>query len=168
MKETAQQYTQRILGYVEDKQPFAVQAETAKRLAALITGVSTGTLRKRPAREKWSASEILAHFADAEIVIGFRIRLILGCPGTAVVAYDQDRWVVSGHYDKRSPRKSLEEFRVLRGGNLAPLESLKPEQWNHCGIHSARGQESIEHIVRMCAGHDINHHLRQIEGMLKP
>jgi len=167
MKETAHQYTQRVLGYVEDKQPLAVQTETAERLAALITGVSKGTLLKRPAPAKWSANEILAHLADAEIVIGFRIRLILGCPGQAIVAYDQDQWVVSGHYDKRTPQKSLEQFRVLRQENLALLKSLSPEQWNHCGIHSERGQESIEHIVRMCAGHDINH-LRQIEQILAP
>lgn len=78
MNETPQQYTQRILGYMEGKQPLAVQAATAKKLDRLIKGVSTAKLRKRPAPEKWSLSEIVAHLADAEIVGGFRIRLILG------------------------------------------------------------------------------------------
>jgi hypothetical protein len=32
-------------------------------------------------------------------------------------------------------------------------------------MHSERGQETIEHIARMFAGHDINH-LRQIERIL--
>jgi hypothetical protein len=32
-------------------------------------------------------------------------------------------------------------------------------------MHAERGQESIEHIVRMFAGHDINH-LQQIERIL--
>jgi hypothetical protein len=32
-------------------------------------------------------------------------------------------------------------------------------------MHAERGQETIEHIVRMFAGHDVNH-LRQIEGIL--
>jgi len=45
------------------------------------------------------------------------------------------------------------------------LKSLTPEQWKHCGMHSERGQETIGHIVRMTAGHDINH-LRQIEQIL--
>ena len=36
MQETAQQYTQRILGYVAGKNAFKVQSETPKRLAALI------------------------------------------------------------------------------------------------------------------------------------
>jgi hypothetical protein len=165
MKETAQQYTQRILGYVEGKKPLAVQAETAKKLDHLIKGVPTAKLRKRPASEKWSVNEIIAHLADGEIVGGFRMRFILGSPGSPVVAYDQDRWVTSGHYEQRDPRKSLEQFRVLREANLALLQLLKPEQWKHYGIHSERGQESIEHIVRMFAGHDINH-LRQVEKIL--
>jgi hypothetical protein len=59
----------------------------------------------------------------------------------------------------------VEQFRVVRLGNLALLKSLTPAQWKHYGMHSERGQESIEQIVRMFAGHDINH-LRQIEAIL--
>ena len=93
------------------------------------------------------------------------MRLILGAPGTPIPAFDQDAWVVSGHYEKRDPRKSLEQFRLLRETNLALLKSLTPEQWKHYGMHSERGQESIERIVRMFAGHDINH-LLQVERIL--
>src|SRR5437899_8364426 len=165
MNETAQQYTQRITAYVEGKQPLAVQAATAKRLERLIKGMPTSKLRKRPAADKWSVSEIVAHLADAEIVIGFRMRLILGAPGSPVAAFDQDSWVTSGHYEKRDPHKSVEQFRVVREANLALLKSLTPQQWKHYGMHSERGQETIEHIVRMYAGHDINH-LQQIERIL--
>jgi hypothetical protein len=142
-----------------------VQAATAKKLERLIKGVPTSKLRKRPAPDQWSVSEILAHLADAEIVGGFRMRLILGAPGTAIVAFDQDSWVTSGHYEKRDPRQSLEQFRVLRAGHLAMLKFLAPEQWKHYGMHSERGQETIEHIVRMFAGHDLNH-LQQVERIL--
>ena len=165
MKETIQQYMQRISGYMEGKQPLAVQASTAKKLERLIKGVPTSKLRKRPAPEKWSVSEILAHLADAEIVGSFRMRLVLGAPGTPIAAFDQDAWVTSGHYEKRDPRKSLEQFRMLRETNLALLKSLTPEQWKHYGMHSERGQETIERIVQMFAGHDINH-LLQIEAIL--
>lgn len=165
MQETPQQYTQRVVGYVEGKKPLAVQAATAKKLASLIKGVPAAKLRKRPAPDKWSVSEILAHLADAEIVGGFRIRLILGAPGVPVAAFDQDAWVINLHYAKRDPRKSVEQFRALREANLALLKSLTPEQWKHYGMHSERGQESVEHIVKMFAGHDVNH-LQQIEKIL--
>jgi hypothetical protein len=165
MSLTPQQYTERILGQLAGRQPLTVLAATAGRLDRLIGGVSTAALRGRPAPHRWSVNEILAHLADAEIVIGFRLRSILGSPGISIAAYDQDRWVTSGHYDERDSRKSVEQFRVLRDGNIALLESLEPEQWKHHGMHSERGPESIEHIVRMTAGHDINH-LRQIEEIL--
>src|SRR5215831_2351286 len=98
MNEAPQLYTKRILGYVEGKKAMAMQAATAKKLARLIKGVSVAKLRKRPAPEKWSVSEIVAHLADGEIVGAFRLRFILGAPGSPIVAYDQDKWVISGHY----------------------------------------------------------------------
>jgi DinB family protein len=164
--EAPQHYTQRILGHVEGRQPLAVQAATARKLARLIKGVPMARLRQRPAPRQWSVSEIIAHLADGEIVGAFRMRFILGAPGAPIVAYDQDQWVTSGHYDQRDPRKSLEQFRVVRESNLALLKSLDPEQWALHGVHSERGPESIEHIVRMFAGHDINH-LQQIEQILE-
>ena len=167
MSETAQQYTQRIVSNVQGQDPIKIQSSTSKKLARLIKGVSTAKLRKRPAPEKWSVAEILAHLADVEIVIGWRMRSILGDPGTSVQAYDQNAWVVSGHYERRDPLKSIELQRVVREANLALLKSLSPDQWKQFGQHAERGQESIEHIVRMVAGHDINH-IRQIERILKP
>lgn len=165
MKETPQQYTQRVVNYLDGKQPLAVQAATAKKIDRLIKGVSPAKLRKRPTPDKWSVNEILAHLADTEIVVGFRMRLILGASGSLIAAFDQDSWVTSGHYEKRSPQKSLDQFRAVREANLALLKSLTPDQWKHYGMHPERGQETIERIVRMFAGHDINH-LKQIEGIL--
>jgi len=165
MKETVQEYVQRIQGKLAGQDPLKVQSTTAKNLARLIKGATPAKLRKRPAPEKWSVAEILAHLADSEIVISWRVRSILNAPGTPIQAFDQDAWVVTGHYDKRGVPKSLEQFRVLRETNLALYKLLTPEQWKHFGIHAERGEESIERIAQMIAGHDINH-LEQIEQIL--
>ena len=165
MSETAQQYTQRILANAQGQDPLRLQSATPKKLARLVKGVPTAKLRKRPAPDKWSVAEILAHLADVEIVVGWRMRSILGAPGTPIQAFDQDAWVIAGHYAKRDPRKSIEQHRVVREANLALLKSLSSDQWKHYGQHAERGQESIERIVGMIAGHDVNH-LRQIERIL--
>jgi hypothetical protein len=165
MPETAQQYIQRMLGNVKGHDPLKVQASTTKRLERLVKGVPASKLRKRPAPDKWSVAEIVAHLADTEIVGSWRIRAILGAPGTAIQAFDQDVWVVAGHYGKRDPRKCIEQFRVLRDANLALFKTLAPEQWQYHGMHAERGQETVEHIVRLFAGHDLNH-LQQIERIL--
>lgn len=165
MKETAQEYIQRMLGNIQDQEPLKVQAATGKRLERLIKSVPGAKLRKRPAPDKWSVAEILAHLADTEIVGAWRIRSILGAPGTPIQAFDQDKWVEAGHYTKRDPWKCVEQFRAVREANLALFKSLTPEQWKFHGMHAERGEETIEHIVRMYAGHDINH-LGQIERIL--
>ncbi|MFZ3264432.1 MAG: DinB family protein [Terriglobales bacterium] len=167
MNETVEQYTRRILAHTQDQDPLKVLAATPGKIDRLVKGISPAKLRKRPAPEKWSVAEILAHLADVEIVIGWRMRSILGAPGIAVQAYDQNAWNESLHYDKRDPRKDLIQQRILREANLALLKTLTPQQWKQFGMHSERGQESIERIVRMMAGHDLNH-IQQIEKILAP
>ena len=165
MNETPQQYIQRITANLEGRQPLAVLAATPKKIERLIQTGPVSKMRRRPLPDKWSVNEIAAHFADVEVAVGFRLRLILGAPGTAIAAYDQDAWVVALHYEEREPRKSLAHFSAAREANLALLKSLKPEQWKHYGVHAERGKETIEQVVRLLAGHDLNH-LKQIERIL--
>jgi uncharacterized damage-inducible protein DinB len=167
MTETADQYRKRMLSHLEGRDPLKLQAAAPAKLAKLLKGVSPARARKRPAPGKWSIAEIVAHIADTELVGGYRIRAILGQPGTQIIGFDQDAWVTALHYDKRDLRKSFEQYRGLREANLALLKSLTPEQWKHHGMHSERGEESVEMIVLMFAGHDINH-LGQIERILAP
>src|SRR5262245_22941655 len=98
MKETVQEYVQRIHGKIVGQNPKKVQGATAHKLARLIKGVSPAKLNRRPAPEKWSPAEIIAHLADCEIVVGWRMRSILGAPGTPIQAFDQDAWASAGHY----------------------------------------------------------------------
>jgi hypothetical protein len=167
MQETPQEYIQRILGQLGGKDPLKIQASTAAKLGRLVGRASPAKLRKRPAPGKWSAAEILAHLADAEIVVGWRMRQILGAPGGPIQAFDQDSWAAAGHYEKRDARKSLAQFRAVREANLALLKSLTPEQWKHHGMHAERGVETIEHITCMMAGHDLNH-MGQVERIVAP
>jgi DinB superfamily len=165
MKETIQEYVQRISTKIQGQDPLRVQAATAKKLTAALRRGTAAKLRKRPAPEKWSVVEILAHLADAETVVGWRLRSILSAPGSPIQAYDQDAWAIHGQYAKRDPRKSLERFRVQREANLELVKSLTPEQRRQVGLHSERGEESIERLTLLIAGHDLNH-LEQIEAIL--
>lgn len=165
MRETPQQYSERMLSYVEGRDPLRLLATTPRRLERLLKGSALQRLRKRPVPQKWSVAEIVAHLADSELARSFRIRLILGAPGTVLQAFDQDAWVVELHYDERNTRKALEQFRVLREGNLALFRTLTPKQWKCEGVHAERGNETVESLVRIAAGHDINH-IRQIEAIL--
>jgi len=165
MQETAQEYRQRIINNLQGQDPLKVQAATAGRLGRMISGASKQKLAKQPAPGKWSTNEILAHLAECEVVFGYRLRAILGAPGTPIHGFDQDKWATAGNYAARDAKKSLALFRAVRSANLDLLHGLKPEQWKQCGMHSERGEESIETIAQMIAGHDLNH-LRQVETLM--
>jgi len=166
MHETPQQYTQRILGHVSDENPMRIQQSTAKKLQKLIKPLSKKQLTQRPEPGKWSIAELLAHLADAELAGGWRMRLIAGNNGVPVQAFNQDVWVQIFDYAHRDPRVSLETFRLLRENNLRMLKSLPKNLWGNYGMHQERGRETIAHIVRMFAGHDLNH-LAQVERIAK-
>jgi hypothetical protein len=91
-------------------------------------------------RKSWRISP------DTELVARYRIRAILGAPGSQVIGFDLDVWVTALQYDQRNVRKSLEQLK-------------------HHGIQNERGAETIETIVRIFAGHDLSH-FRQIERIL--
>jgi uncharacterized damage-inducible protein DinB len=166
MSETPQQYSERIMNMIAGKDPFKTQSATPQKLARLVKSAPPSKLRKRPAPEKWSVAEILAHLADTEIVVGWRIRSILAAPGTPIQAFDQDAWAAAGNYAKRDPQKSIEQFRAVRDANLALYKSLRPDQWKHFGMHAERGEENLTRILHMMAGHDVNH-ISQIEQILE-
>ena len=166
MPETPQQYIQRILGYIEGKEPLRVQRETPRKLAAIVRKLSKKQLARKPAADKWSITEILAHLADTEIVGAWRLRHVIGNSGAPIQAFDQNVWASTFNYARRDPKQSLEVFRVLRENNLAMLKNLPKELWENYGMHQERGKESVAHIVRMYAGHDLNH-LGQIEKIAK-
>jgi hypothetical protein len=165
MAETGEQYQQRMLNYLEGRDPNRVLAATPKRLQRLLNSVPASKLRKRLSPDKWSIAEIVCHLADSELARSFRIRMILGAPGTVLQTFDQDAWVIALHYDKRSVKKALEEFRTLREANLALFRTLAPKQWKHFGIHSEHGKQILKNLLPLAAGHDINHIL-QIERIL--
>jgi DinB superfamily len=167
MQESPQQYTQRILKNSEGQDPLRIQQTTPRKLAALLRGKTKRQLTRRPAPGKWSIAEIIAHLADAEIAISWRLRQILSSSGISLQAYDQDAWASTLDYAHRDPRQSLETYRVLRNANLALLKGIPKPLWDNYGVHQERGNESIAHMVRLTAGHDVNH-LRQVESILKP
>lgn len=166
MPETPEQYTERILGHVQGKDSLRVQGETPKKLAALLRGLSRRQLTQKPAPDKWSIAEILAHLADTEIVVAWRLRHIVGNNGAHIQAYDQKVWAETLDYVHCDANESLEFFRMLRARNLALLKGLPKKLWENYGLHQERGRESVALIVRLYAGHDLNH-LRQVERIVK-
>lgn len=167
MPESFAEYKKRILGNLGRQDPIKVQRATPVRLARLIGRVSRTELARRPAPTKWSVIEIVAHLADTEIAMAWRLRNMLATPGIRLQWFDQDIWVTRHNYAESDPRMSAALFRALRESNLALLLSVPRRKWNSCyGIHEVRSRQTVLDFVKLEAAHDLNH-LHQIERIVK-
>jgi hypothetical protein len=99
--------------------------------------------------------------ADQETVNAFRFRVVVAEDEPPIQGYDQDRWAARLRYGTAAPRTILAELVGLRARNLRLLRALSPDELRRVGHHQERGPESVEHILRLNAGHDIVHR-RQI------
>jgi hypothetical protein len=163
--ESPSQYVQRILSNIEGEDPLQVLGATAGRLRAIVRDSPAETLRRKPAPDKWSAVQIIAHLADAEIVASWRMRSILAHDGVPIQPFDQDEWVTNLKYEATDPAESVALFEATRTANLQLLSRVDPKQLEHHGMHAERGRETIAHLIRLYAGHDLNH-LKQIEELV--
>lgn len=163
--ETPSEYVRRILSYVEGKDALEVLRTTAGRLRSIVFGAPAAELRRQPAAGKWSGAQILAHLADSEIVAAYRIRMILARDGVAIQAFDQNEWASALRYDAAEPVESLALFDATRTANLRLLDRVDPRLHDNHGVHAERGRETVTHLVRLYAGHDLNH-LAQIERLV--
>ena len=161
----AEAYVRAVLGMLGDRDPRTVLAATAGALAALVTDVPETELRRPEAPGRWSVGEVLAHLADSELVWAFRLRMILGQDRPTLGGYDQDAWARRLRYADLDPDASLERFAGARAWNLALLEHLPDEDLERVGIHAERGEESVRHMIRLYAGHDLVH-LAQVRRIL--
>jgi DinB superfamily len=67
-------------------------------LARLIAGLSAQQLTFRPADEKWSIVEILAHLGEDELATSWRYRQMIEHDGCSLSGFDQDLWARLGTY----------------------------------------------------------------------
>jgi DinB family protein len=160
--EQATAYVSAILELLGDREPLTVLREMHSSLSRAISGLSPKQLRTPERPGKWSIAQVLQHLADSEIVLGWRYRLIIAQDRPPLTGYDQDLWADRLHYEQANPLEALELFGVLRRANLRVLERLTPADLLRVGVHTERGEESIGHLLKLEAGHDLLH-LRQID-----
>lgn len=165
MDATPQAYITRMLSFVGDDDPMTILTDTPLRLSDLIATVDKDHRARRPEPTRWSINEIVAHMADAELVTGYRLRMILASNATPLQAFDQDVWASTFRYEACDAVESAHLFAAYRSGTLRVLGLVDQALFDNHGVHAERGHESVRHLLRFYAGHDRNH-LQQIERII--
>jgi len=157
----AKAYVAAILSALGDRDALTALRETPGALRQAVSGLSPEQLSTPEQPGKWSVLQVVQHLADSEIVGAFRFRMVLAHDGPTVPGYDQDLWAERLRYEEADVETALNDFTTLRNSNLRLLERATPEDRQRVMRHAERGDESIETMMRLYAGHDTVH-LRQI------
>jgi uncharacterized damage-inducible protein DinB len=158
----ADAYVAGVLEALGQRDPLQVMRETPARLRAIVSKLPASAITAREAPGKWSIGEVIQHLADSELVGGNRFRMVMAHDRPPLLAYDQDLWAERLRYSESNVNDALEEFTTLRRSNVRLFEHATDEDFKRVGMHSERGAESLRHLLKLYAGHDLVH-LRQIE-----
>ena len=161
-REQASAYIAAILGLLGERNPKDVLPQTAAALRERIDGMSPQQLTRPEAAGKWSVRHVVQHLADSEVVWGFRLRLVLSQDRPTLTGYDQDAFADRLGYDEVDAQQALETFGILRRDNLRLVLRASEADLQRIGMHAERGEESVAHMMKLYAGHDILH-LNQID-----
>lgn len=139
------------------RDPLEVLAETPQKLRDLFADRIAEFVRRRPFEGKWTPLEVAGHLVDAEWAYGWRLRSVFGDTRPPIQAMNQDLWVERQGHNDREPDDLLDEFTELRQRNMPLWRRLTSEDLERVGLHNERGEESLETMRLMTAGHDLSH-----------
>ena len=155
-------YRQRLLGLLGDRDPLEALEANPARLEAVARKLGEERLSRSYGPGKWTGRQVLAHLADAEVATGFRVRQILAEDDHRIQGWDEGVW--ARRYGNVDVETALASYRALRRWNLALFRGLGKADLDREGIHPERGPETLGGIIRLLAGHDLNH-LGQLERL---
>ena len=145
--------------------PESVLRRTPATLARELRRAPRRLLARRPARGAWAVNEVVAHLADAEIALAFRVRKIAAERNPVLNAWDQDAWAEGLRYRASSPTAGLAAFRAFRRANLDVLARVGRGRRTRSGRHPEYGKVTLGQLLAHIAHHDLTH-VRQIRQTL--
>jgi hypothetical protein len=151
--------------FLGERNPLEVLEETRQSIPLIAQKLGPEGLKRSYAPGKWTASQVLAHLADTEIAFGFRVRQIISEPQLPIQPFDENQW--ARRYDAADGLEAATTFQALRGWNLSLFRILEMDDLEKEAIHPANGPQKAGTVIRVMAGHTLNH-LAQLEKIAIP
>jgi len=133
-------------------------------LAVVLTGVFGEEEDFVAAPGKWTIRQIIAHLADAEIVLAHRFRQVIAEDEPTLIWFDQDAWAGNLDYARRKPKQSLEALRRTRAENHALLKALPESAYQRAGNHTRNGRMTLLELLERGSAHT-ERHAQQIDAV---
>lgn len=106
------------------------------------------TMDRVPTDGGWTASQCLAHLADAEISLALRIRMMLTSDSYNFANWDEDAFAAI--MSNRDPQVSVAVFRSLRLSNIEIIGGLDETGMNRTGVRpNGEPITIIDYVTKM-------------------
>ena len=150
-----------------DLQPaISLLEKTPRLLEMMLCDLPGELLHWRPAPERWSISEVLAHLAALEQVYAERALRMMAEESPALAKYDLEGAVARGEYSRGSAGQHLALFTRTRRSTLALLVGLPASAGARTGFHSELETITLTEMLNEWANHDLGH-IRQIAELYR-
>jgi hypothetical protein len=144
----------------------AVLEQTPIIIEKIVLAASDQEMGWKPAMDRWSISEVLAHLADAEVVaFRERVRVMIEKNNPPIEGYDQNAAYAAGNYSGLG-RENLKKFCHERDRSLSFLRYVSPSVLGRKGQHAKIGPITVGHVLNEWAFHDLGH-IRQIAELYR-
>lgn len=108
------------------------------------------------AEGKWSIKEVLGHLADVERVMTYRSMCIARGEKQSLPGFEQDDYVKTGEFNKRTLAGLAEELLLLRNSGLVLFKSFSEEdglRWGKANNYDTTARA----YMFIIAGHELHH-----------
>jgi hypothetical protein len=145
---------------------IALLGKTPNLLETLLGDLPAELLHWKPAPDRWSISEVLAHLAALEQVYAERAMRMVAEDSPPLMKYDLAGATARGDYSRGSGGENLALFTRARRSTLALLTGLPASAAARTGVHSELGLITLTQVLNEWANHDLGH-LRQIAELYR-
>jgi DinB superfamily len=146
---------------------IAVLEQTPIIIEKILRTATDEQMHWKPAADRWSVNEVLAHLAEVEVV-GFRERIqkMIDSDSPQLAAYDQNAAYAEGRYSAKKARENLHAFCHERDRSLSYLRYIPAGAASRSGNHSKIGKVTVSQLMNEWAFHDLGH-IRQIAELFR-
>lgn len=133
-------------------------AQGPAQLRQAVSGLTREQQLARPVEGKMSTLEVVVHLSDFEPVLADRMKRIITHDRPPLIGADENLFRAGLFYHERDMEEELRLIELTRSQMLRVLRQLPPGAFQRVGVHTERGELTLERMLAL-AGNHIFHHL---------
>ncbi len=125
-------------------------------LRGLMSGLTDDDARWKPAPDRFSVAEVLAHLSHSEGHC-YRMRLDRFLAETRPTFEPDEAQMYLDLYRDADPKNAFDHFKAQRKGNVEYLRGLPSEAGGRVALHQEAGEITLNQMLHEWALHDLGH-----------